>query len=104
MGTEDETPAPAKPVESASAVTAVTATVEHWAREKGMIPEFIDGHVDPARLKRAPKSPKPKIHNKNYAQFAATRDSLKWDPTQWPTMTEAEFDAAVAKVAEHAFH
>lgn len=82
----------------------VKETVEHWGRTKGMLPEFTEGQVDAGRLKRAPKSAKPKIHNPKYAAFAAARDSLKWDPTQWPTMTEAEFDAAVAKVAANAFH
>lgn len=101
MEAEDK---PARPPQVAPAAKVVVATVEHWAREKGMIPEFTDGDVSPARLKRAPKSPRPKIHNKNYAQFAAARDSLKWDRTQWPTMTEAEFDAAVVAATAHAYH
>ena len=102
MDTKDETKPPAS--EKPAPKTAIKASVEHWAREKGMLPEFIEGAVDPARLRRAPKSPKPKIHNKSYAAFAAARDSLKWDPTQWPTMTEAEFDAAVKKATAHAYH
>lgn len=102
MRSEDETPQPEQPAPATPLV--VKATVEHWAREKGMLAEFTEGQVDPGRLRRAPKSPKPKIHNPKYASFARTRDSLKWDPTKWPEMTEAEFDAAVAKVAAHAFH
>jgi hypothetical protein len=103
METEDETSRhDEEPIEATKA--AIKATVEHWAREKGMLAEFTLGQVDPGRIKRAPKSAPPKIHNKNYAGFAAARDSLKWDPTQWPEMTEAEFDAAVKQATAHAYH
>jgi hypothetical protein len=101
MATEDEK-ATEKPAPKAKG--PISAPVEHWAREKGMLPEFTDGDVSPARLKRAPQSPRPKLHNPKYALWARTRDSLKWDPTNWPVMTEAEFDKAVAATALHAYH
>ena len=99
MGTEEE-----KPKAATKAPVAPVATVEHWAREKGMLPEFTDGPIDPARLKRAPKSPAPKVHNLKFASFARAKNSLKWDTANWPTMTEAEFDKAIAAAAAHEYH
>jgi len=102
VGTEDDKPEDFEVLPAAA--DATKETVVHWAAAKGMLPEFTDGQVDPGRLKRAPKSKPLQIHNPKFAAFAAAKNSLKWDPTNWPTMTEAEFDKAIAAATAHAYH
>jgi hypothetical protein len=108
VGTEDEKPKVVEAVAPRSAApaapVATVATVEHWARTKGMLPEFTAGQVDAGRLKRAPRSRPPQIHNPSFGKFSAAKNSLGWDPTNWPTMTEAEFDKAIAAATAHAYH
>jgi hypothetical protein len=69
-------------------------TVENWAKAKGMLPELIEGPLDPGRAKKYPKAKGPLLHNKAHAPFAAAKASLKWPIGM--ELTEEEFDEAIA--------
>jgi hypothetical protein len=88
----DPIPVPA-PV--AAAAPAGKKTVEHWARAKGMLPEFSEGAKLPSGR------PAPAVHNPKFAPFHAARVSLRWPIGM--ELTEAEFDQAVADTQAHVY-
>ncbi len=98
-GEKLEQPIPADPIPvrdpSATAAAAVPSSekraVEHWAKLKGMLPQFTDGKK---AANARPKAKPPQIHNPRFAPFHAARSSLRWPIGM--EMTEAEFDKAIA--------
>lgn len=91
-GEKLEQPIPADPIPTPDpAAKREKRTVEHWAREKGMLPEFSEGKRSP----NAPaKAPAPLVHNPKFAPYHAARASLRWPIGM--ELTEAEFDKAIA--------
>lgn len=71
---------------------------EHWARAKGMLPQFIEGKKMPTARAGAPA---PLVHNPKHALFHAAKHGKKWPIGM--ELTEAEFDAAVAETQGHVF-
>lgn len=71
-------------------VRGVVKTVEEWATEKKMLPRFIPGA-------KPPRGPTPQVLNPKYTQFGETKHGNAWP--EGKELTEAEFDAAIAKNA-----
>jgi hypothetical protein len=77
-------------IEKPDAVVAERQTVEYWATKKKMLPRFIAGPKPPRGVAQP-------VLNPNYTQFGETKFGNNWPEGQ--EMTEAEFDAAIAKNA-----
>lgn len=86
----DETPAPAAPA------GGPVKTVEDWATDKGMLPEFVEGVKKPGAKRAGPMR-----HNAKFAPYHAARISLRWPIGM--EMTEADFDAAIADTKAHVY-
>jgi len=96
MDFDDETTEQHPEAPAASAPTK--RTVEEWARDKGMLPEFAPGK----KLPTAPASaPAPLVHNPKFALFSAAKHANRWPVGM--ELTEAEFDQAVADTQAHVY-
>ena len=68
---------------------AFVPTAEHWAREKGMLPELIS----PQAPADKPTRTMGLVHNPKFALFAAAKHLHGWP--EGKELSEEEFDAAV---------
>lgn len=80
------------------AAVAEKRTVEHWARAKGMLPEFAEGKKPP---NARPKAKPPLVHNPKFAHFHAAKHGRRWPIGM--ELTEAEFNAAIAETQAHVY-
>jgi hypothetical protein len=95
-------PIPADPIPvrdpAAAASVAGKKTVEHWAKTKGLLPEFTEGKRPP---NARPKAAAPLVHNPKFAHFHAAKHAHGWPIGM--ELSEAEFDQAVADVQAHVY-
>lgn len=90
---KEEQTQPARKPEVASA--GPIGTVEQWAAAKGMLPMFVAGP------RPSDGSPPRQLLNPKYTHFAETKAGNAWP--EGKEMTEADFDAAIAKNATQAY-
>jgi hypothetical protein len=83
---------------SLEVAAAPKRTVEQWATDKGMLPQFREGKKPPTAPRAAPA---PLVVNPDFAAYAAAKASLRWPIGM--ELTEAEFDQAVADTQAHVY-